>query len=74
MVAIFTGRRSRVRAQRFGKEAFTPPAKEVGKFLRQWVQKCTKTKSKRKPKRNGLSAIREKIDRGLKQLDEGRTN
>jgi hypothetical protein len=51
LVAIF----AKVAAARagiaFGKEAIAPPAKEVGKFLRQWVQKVTKTKGEYKTRR-----------------------
>jgi hypothetical protein len=35
----------------FGKEAITPPAKEVGKLLRQWVQEFAKTKHAHKGRR-----------------------
>jgi len=72
LVAIFAGAAAVRAGVAFGKEVITPPAKEVGKFLRQWVQKFTKTKSKHNLKRKRLSEVREKIDRGLQQLDEGR--
>jgi hypothetical protein len=40
-----------------GKETITPPAKAVGKFLRDWVEKFTEKKRKRKtqPKRTTKS-------------------
>jgi len=35
-----------------GKEAMTPPAKEVGKFLCQWVERLTKRKPKKKSRKS----------------------
>jgi hypothetical protein len=48
LVAIFTAVTAARAGAAFGKEAMTPPAKEVGKFLRQWVQKFTKTKKRKR--------------------------
>ncbi|SRR6266436_10363616 len=51
LVAIFAAAAAVRAGAAAGKEVITPPAKEVGKFLRQWVQKFTKTKSRRKTRR-----------------------
>jgi hypothetical protein len=48
LVAIFAAVAAARAGAAFGKEAITPPAKEVGEFLRQWVQKFTKTKKQKR--------------------------
>jgi len=58
LVAIFAAAAAVRAGAAAGKEVTTPPAKEVGKFLRQWVQKFTKTKSKRKARRSRTTKSR----------------
>jgi hypothetical protein len=48
LVAIFGAAVAARAGVAFGKEAMTPPAKEVGKLLKQWVQKFTKTKKRKR--------------------------
>jgi hypothetical protein len=47
LAAIFT---SQIAAE-FTKEVIRPPAKEIGEYLRRWVQRFTKSKSRRRTKR-----------------------
>jgi hypothetical protein len=58
LVAIFAAAAAVRAGAAFGKEVITPPAKEVGKFLRQWVQKFTKTKSRRTARRTPTTKSR----------------
>jgi hypothetical protein len=58
LVAVFAAAAAVRAGVAFGKEAITPPAKEVGKFLRHWVQKFTKTKREDKARRKRTTKSR----------------
>jgi hypothetical protein len=51
LVAVFSAIAAARAGAAFAKEAIAPPSKEVGKFLRQWVQRFTKTKREHKTPR-----------------------